>query len=62
MKIKKIDTSIPLKVVAQACTNMCEETVWAGKTSKEEMQVDAGQQLVIRLAAHYSKIAFFLKK
>ena len=35
MKIKKIDTSIPLKVVAQACTNMCEETVWAGKTSKE---------------------------
>ena len=38
MKIKKIDTSIPLKVVAQACTNMCEETVWAGKTSEKSFK------------------------
>ena len=35
MKIKKIDTSIPLNVVAQSCTKMCEEKDLAAKTTKE---------------------------
>ena len=62
MKIKKIDTSIPLKVVAQVAQICAKKQFGPVKPLKREMQVDAGQQLVIRLAAHYSKIAFFLKK
>lgn len=34
-QVSKIDTILPLKVHAQACTNHCEEKIWAGKTSKE---------------------------
>lgn len=38
MQINKIQNKIPVKVHAQACTNNCEETIWAGKTSKEGWQ------------------------
>ena len=31
MKVKKIETTLPLKVQGQACTNNCEEKIWAGK-------------------------------
>ena len=29
--MKKIETTLPLKVKGQACTNNCEEKIWAGK-------------------------------
>ena len=35
MEIKKIEAALPLKVKGQKCSNNCEETVWAGKTSAE---------------------------
>lgn len=31
MKVKKIETTLPLKVQGQACTNNCGEKIWAGK-------------------------------
>ena len=31
MKMKKIETTLPLKVKGQSCTNNCEEKIWAGK-------------------------------
>lgn len=35
LQIKKINSIIPLKVCAQACTNNCQETIWAGRTAAE---------------------------
>ena len=38
MKMKKIESTLPLKVKGQACTNNCEEKIWAGKKEADGWQ------------------------
>lgn len=51
MKVKKIETTLPLKVQGQACTNNCEEKIWAGK--KEADGWEAGCWYTIDLEKQF---------
>lgn len=55
MKVKKIETTLPLKVQGQACTNNCEEKIWAGKKKLMVGKLAAGIQLGILLVEHGGK-------
>lgn len=38
LNVTKISKTLPLKVKAQACTNNCEEKIWAGKKEADGWQ------------------------
>lgn len=55
MKMKKIETTLPLKVKGQACTNNCKEKIWAGKKKLMAGRLAAGIPLGILLVEHGGK-------